>query len=147
MSYVTVPESMREHCAGIFVGGCVERGEGSSFRARAHAHNFPDAPYYGWICFRSAKRVFTAKGEPSRDLWHEYAHLLTPKHPHDDAWRKAMRTLGQPIPAQYQKRKQLTCGDCGAKFRPPRYGPNRWQVKHGAHNGHYFYVGTKGGAL
>lgn len=111
---------------GIFVGGCVARGVGSSFRARAHAHCFTIDPHFGWICFRSIKRVGEVEGHtitrPSALLWHEYAHILTPNHGHDDAWRATMKLLGQPIPEQYKKKKRprlkykFACQACGHRW-------------------------------
>jgi hypothetical protein len=69
--------------AGVFVGGCVSRGDGSSFRALAHTHlNEAVDPYYLWICVRSEKRLLTASGEPTRILRHEAAHAIAPKASH-----------------------------------------------------------------
>lgn len=87
---------------GAFVGGCVMRGEGSRFRAWAHAHCFKTDSYKGWMCFLSMKRVFNTKGEPSRTAWHELAHLISGVG-HTDKWRKVMKELGQPIPKRYKK--------------------------------------------
>jgi hypothetical protein len=82
-------------CVGIFVGGCVSRGEGSSFRAKAHAHTSRHRNPY-WICVRSAKRLWNEDGSPSALLWHEYAHILSDAG-HTAKWRAVMAKLGQPI--------------------------------------------------
>ena len=77
---------------GIFIGGCVERGEGSSFRRRAHAHCRPQFGHLGWICIRSARRLYTLNGGWSRLVWHEVAHIWrrswTEKQCDTFAWRK-----------------------------------------------------------
>ncbi len=62
---------------GTFVGGCVVRGEGSSFRRKAHAHCYDNDPYQGWICVRSPKRLYNLAGKASLLMWHEMAHITT----------------------------------------------------------------------
>jgi len=80
----------------FFVGGCVERGDGSSFRRKAHAHNGERSdPYFGWICIRSHRRVLTPRGQPSRLVWHEVAHILT-RQGHTARWREMAVALGVP---------------------------------------------------
>lgn len=76
---------------GIFLGGCVERGDGSSFRAKAHAHT--KGPWMGWICVRSRKRLMGRTGKPSNLMLHELAHLIVLQG-HTDKWRECLRDLG-----------------------------------------------------
>ena len=113
---VAVPLTMPQ-MKGIFLGGCVCRGVGSSFRAQAHAHNSRKDEFFGWVCFRSIKRL----GEvvlvecddgtteiqivkPGKVLIHEWAHLLVPDEGHTDRWRAKMKELGQRIPKNCQKK-------------------------------------------
>lgn len=77
----------------VFVGGCVERGDGSSFRRKAHAHCSKNDPHRGTICVRSPKRLFTPSGKPSYLMWHELAHILT-GHGHDIVFVRQMRKFG-----------------------------------------------------
>src|SRR3990167_9377516 len=76
---------------GIFYGGCIERKEGSSFRAKAHAHCFKADKYFGWICYRSAKRL-----SDRRLLIHELSHILT-KNGNTRKFYKCVRRLGGKI--------------------------------------------------
>lgn len=94
--------------AGISVGGCAEaigtprRG---AFRRRAHAHNHPRDPLFGWICMLStmAGRLITPTGRPSALLAHEYAHLLAPNSGHGERWRTAVTALGHPAQAKARR--------------------------------------------
>ena len=79
----------------VFVGGCVERGDGSSFRRKAHAHTSKDDIHYGMICVRSSKRLYTPSGKPSYLMWHELAHIIT-GHGHDIIFIRKMREFGFP---------------------------------------------------
>jgi len=85
-------ELLRSHAIkGVFVGGCVCRGTGSSFRAKAHAHTH--APFKGWLCFRRADRL------QCRELViHELAHLVTGEG-HTDNWRACVVRLGGTLDA------------------------------------------------
>jgi len=98
---------------GVFVGGCIDRGDGSSFRAKAHAHT--KDPNQGWICVRSAKRLYVqGTDHPSKLMLHELAHILT-GHGHDDTWRREVRRLGGAInhwetKAWHRQRRGITTG-------------------------------------
>lgn len=98
-----IPEHIR-----VFVSGCVERGDGSSFRKQGHAHNYKTDPYFGWICIRSPKRLYTSSGSPSRLMMEEVAHILTPNHKHDATWLLQMKALCQPVGRLTQRRIKKT---------------------------------------
>ena len=92
--------------AGVFVGGCVKRGDGSSFRARAHAHTVHAGQTMpGWICVRSAKRLYNADGRVSNLMLHELAHILT-NEGHTDKFRNKLRELGGRCTLNAAKRKR-----------------------------------------
>jgi hypothetical protein len=76
---------------GIFVGGCIVRKEGSSFRATAHMHMDPKYPYFGWICIRGKKRA-----AQKSLLIHELAHLIS-KEGHTRKFYETVRRLGGRI--------------------------------------------------
>lgn len=94
--------------AGISLGGCAEaigttrRG---AFRRRAHAHNHPRDPLFGWICILSTRagRLLTPTGRPSALFAHEYAHLLAPNSGHGERWRIAVTALGHPAQAKARR--------------------------------------------
>lgn len=90
----------------VFIGGCIERGVGSSFRRKAHAHNYKRDPNFGTLCFRSIKRIgeyhtianddntlIVVVDKPSRLLLHEYAHILAPNQPHNKTFDRQYREL------------------------------------------------------
>lgn len=76
---------------GVFIGGCVARGVGSSFRRVAHAHT--DGAHSGWICIRSARRLSC-----TNLLIHELAHIISGEG-HTDAFRRVMLQLGGTLDA------------------------------------------------
>lgn len=114
MPQVAFPEfTAYEQFRGLFVGGCVERGDGSSFRHKAHAHTSKGDPWSGWICVRSPKRLRNAKGAPSLLMWHELTHLVSGQG-HTAKFEHVMRELcGRSDIGRYRKdraeqRKQVS---------------------------------------
>lgn len=89
---------------GVFTGGCVLRGDGSRFRAKAHAHESGGfLKGQGWICFLSAKRLAAQE-----IVLHELAHILAPGG-HHDKWRAKVLEIGgtldeTPLLRSYHKK-------------------------------------------
>ncbi len=71
------------HGITVFVGGCRRRGEGSRFRAKAHAHSDEKV-----ICYLSTKWL-----ECKELALHELAHIMTSKE-HSDKWRAKLLEIG-----------------------------------------------------
>lgn len=93
----------------VFVGGCVERGVGSSFRHSAHSHNSHSDPFFGWVCVRSHRRLYVLNTDrPSQLMLHEYAHILVPNRGHTDAWREMARSLGYRLLAHEKKQTRVS---------------------------------------
>ena len=99
-----IPEHLRHpKLHTVFTGGCIERGEGSRFRAKAHAHCRKGDPYQGTICFLSHKRLMQRKLG-----LHELAHIIG-ECGHTDKFRAICKELGVSIQAgqglkSYEKR-------------------------------------------
>lgn len=115
------PDCLKGHpeLQGVFVGGCVARGEGSRFRHKAHAHN--SGEHKGWICILSARRL-----ECKELLLHELAHLISGCG-HTDKWRKVLLELGGTLDVVFEKNsdkimmrdyhKRIRKGECKGGFR------------------------------
>jgi hypothetical protein len=85
---------------GVFVGGCVARGIGSKFHAKAHAHH--RGAFRGWICFRSSLWLNV------REIWlHELAHVVT-REGHTDRWRAFLLQIGGTLDAVIIDGKEVT---------------------------------------
>ena len=96
MNFEVVDETINKYGVRCYVGGCVSRGENSSFRRRAHAHVSKLDEFKGWFCIRSKKRVYTrSSNKPSKLVWHEVAHLLVGEtNWHNKTWnRKRLELL------------------------------------------------------
>jgi hypothetical protein len=90
---------------GVSVGQCVD-GSPLASDVYAHAHQYPKDSNHGWICIRSPRDVLKRGSRHlSTTVMHELAHLVAAAG-HDDAWRRTMRELGQPIPAAFRKRSK-----------------------------------------
>lgn len=89
----------------VFIGGCIDRGRGSSFRRKAHAH-ISGCTNAGFICVRSIKRVFMRDGiRPSHLMIHELAHIVS-NQGHTDKWRKTVHKLGGHLNYWEKKKKK-----------------------------------------
>src|SRR3990172_8864944 len=89
MNLIVYDDRISRYGVKVYVGGCVERGEGSSFRRKAHAHVDKLDRFKGWICIRAKRRVYSRNGKPSMLVWHEVAHCLVPSYCwHNTTWNK-----------------------------------------------------------
>ena len=100
---------------GIFVGGCVERGDGSSFRhRRTRTHTAPTTP---GLDLHSRSQACGAERQAARLLIHEYAHILQPSAGHGPAWQKRVALLGAPSEAKAHLKSQAAFKARQADYR------------------------------
>lgn len=98
---------------GVFVGGCIAGDWRKSSIARAHAHNYHEGPYFGFICVRSAENLLTPDGKLSNLMLHEIAHILVPNRQHSAGWRRKLWEIGgelefkEPGPRRKMKSKNI----------------------------------------
>jgi len=129
---------------GVNVRKCAKEGKKRPFGGElAHAHNGLRDKNFGWICAKARNsvgkvttydsRIAGFDGEvvkPSETLMHEVAHIQTPGHGHDAAWRNMMKELGQPVERRYQIQrltKKTLCDHCGKQLYPLwRSGQGYW---------------------
>jgi hypothetical protein len=79
---------------GIFCGGCIERGDGSAFRAKAHAHTRLLDPHRGWVCVRGPKNLLSISL-----MLHEAAHIIT-EQGHTFKWMQKYVEIGGNIDSE-----------------------------------------------
>jgi len=100
---------LRQHVVGLFVGGCVARGDGSRFRRQAHAHTAGD--HKGWICVLSVKRL----AEPDL-MKHEAAHLISGEG-HTAKFRAVLAALhGGALPKRERMVPRQSSWGCRATY-------------------------------
>lgn len=100
---------LRRYVVGVFVGGCVVRGDGSRFRRQAHAHT--EGSYRGWICYLSAKRL-----DDTRLAKHEVAHLISGEG-HTARFRRVLAILhGGLLPRDERMVPRQSSWWCRRKF-------------------------------
>jgi len=109
---------------GVFVGGCVDRGDGSRFRRMAHAHTHN--PNIGWICVLSPKRLYNSNNGASQLMLHELAHILTLQG-HTDKWREQAHQLGYRL-RFWETKEYFICRKKG--FRPQSMSQVREYLKY-----------------
>src|SRR5207245_176856 len=105
-SQVTLQQLLNhEKVRGICIGACVDGSDWSDANELAHAH-VGDKANRGWICVRSPRYILKrGSRNVSALMLHEFSHLEAHAG-HTEAWRSTMRELGQPIPAQYRRKKK-----------------------------------------
>jgi len=81
---------------GTFLGGCIERKEGSNIRSSAHVHCGNTDPFFGWVCIKSKKEGRVVRDGKATNLWkHELANLMSVKQGgYGKAFCKALVELG-----------------------------------------------------